>query len=203
MTYRTVYESIVNLKEHGCVGSYAFLWGYKQQKTPTWVSLLNLYQPSFPDSALYGKLAGRLGEESDVLGELHRCWDSETNSCDGGVYSESRAPMISDMVITLQVSRPGGVPGRGPPCRPSHQAGLLTHVRHRPSRRATTRRTWSTAPATVRTSRLSTAASWSARRPSTPTARSSTISGSSCPSPPRSATASRSSRTSSRRPRAL
>jgi hypothetical protein len=107
-TYILAYDAISRSK---AAGSYAFLWGWKQQRTPTWVGLLNLYTYSFPDASLYGLFAGRVGEESEVVPELQRCWTAPAgaarglHSCADGAYGARRAPSISDMV--LAVSEPG------------------------------------------------------------------------------------------------
>ena len=71
--YQTRYEASI-LKDKNCLGSYVFLWGQKQERTPTW----------------YGLFTER-GESSEVVDVMHYLWK--------GIWPENRAPHISSFKI--------------------------------------------------------------------------------------------------------
>ncbi len=55
--YKSRYEASVEQDQPTCLGSYVFLWGQKQERTPTW----------------YGLFTER-GEETEVLDVIHYLW---------------------------------------------------------------------------------------------------------------------------------
>jgi hypothetical protein len=75
--YERIQKGIVNDSAGRCMGGYAFLWGQKQERTPTW----------------YGMFL-KSGEATAVVDELTRYWT--------GNYPENRAPMVDDIVLNEQ-----------------------------------------------------------------------------------------------------
>ncbi|MGY4384710.1 hypothetical protein ACVWYN_001744 [Pedobacter sp. UYP24] len=73
MVYRARYEASI-LKDKNCLGSYVFLWGQKQERTPTWYGLFTEH-----------------GETSEVVDVMHYEWT--------GKWPENRAPNISSLTI--------------------------------------------------------------------------------------------------------
>lgn len=71
--YRKSYEIIKN-DEDKCIGSYAFFWGMKQERTPTWFSLF-LYD----------------GKETEAVGVLKQLWSNTKES--------NKAPRIIEFTI--------------------------------------------------------------------------------------------------------
>ncbi|MBC8035432.1 MAG: hypothetical protein H7Y03_14885 [Chitinophagaceae bacterium] len=67
--YKSRYSSPIEKDKEKCLGSYVFLWGQKQERTPTWYGL-------FTDK----------GEESEVVDVLQYLWK--------GIYPENRAPHV-------------------------------------------------------------------------------------------------------------
>lgn len=74
-SYSARYDYILSLKER-CLGSYVFLWGQKQERTPTWYGMMVEERPS---SGLYAELCPTV----DVM-ELG--WS--------GTEPENRAPVV-------------------------------------------------------------------------------------------------------------
>jgi hypothetical protein len=72
--YERIQKGIVNDPTGLCLGGYAFLWGQKQERTPTW----------------YGIFL-KSGETTAVLDELTRYWT--------GNYPETRAPQVDDIKL--------------------------------------------------------------------------------------------------------
>ncbi len=70
--YERIQQGIVNDPTGLCLDGYAFLWGQKQERTPTW----------------YGMFL-KSGEATAVVDELARYWS--------GQYPENRAPMVDDI----------------------------------------------------------------------------------------------------------
>lgn len=68
--YRIRYERGIAADPSHCIGSYAFLWGEKQETTPTWYGI---FTPG--------------GYETEVLDELQRLWT--------GSYPDNRAPALT------------------------------------------------------------------------------------------------------------
>ncbi|MEM8560513.1 MAG: hypothetical protein AAGG50_22035, partial [Bacteroidota bacterium] len=67
--YRLRYEDGIAADSSHCIGSYAFLWGEKQETTPTWYGI---FTPG--------------GFETQVMDELEYVWT--------GSYPENRAPQL-------------------------------------------------------------------------------------------------------------
>ena len=57
--YKSRYEASVDQDRAACVGSYVFLWGQKQERTPTWYGLFT-----------------EKGEETEVMDVLHYLWSA-------------------------------------------------------------------------------------------------------------------------------
>jgi len=72
-----------------CLGGFAFLWGQKQERTPTWYGLLT-----------------KTGQTTSAVDELSNFWT--------GTYPENKAPEVYDIKIDNQIStdnvylKPGG-----------------------------------------------------------------------------------------------
>ncbi|HEX8608513.1 MAG TPA: hypothetical protein VF679_07740 [Pedobacter sp.] len=71
--YKARYEASI-AKDKNCLGSYVFLWGQKQERTPTWYGLFT-----------------EKGESSEVLDVMHYEWS--------GKWPKNRAPKISSITI--------------------------------------------------------------------------------------------------------
>ena len=72
--YDRIQKGIINDPEGLCLGGYAFLWGQKQERTPTW----------------YGIFL-KSGEATAVVDELTRYWT--------GSYPASRAPKVDSLKL--------------------------------------------------------------------------------------------------------
>lgn len=72
--YRRGYEEILAPMDGRLIGNYAFLWGQKQERTPTWYGVFTA--------------DGRSTEAVDVL---HRTWS--------GQWPDNRAPLIEEMQL--------------------------------------------------------------------------------------------------------
>lgn len=71
--YKSRYEASIKKDKH-CVGSYVFLWGQKQERTPTWYGLFT-----------------EAGEESEVVDVMQYLWT--------GSYPQNRAPHLSSFLV--------------------------------------------------------------------------------------------------------
>lgn len=69
------YEQVILADEKYCLGSYIFLWGQKQERTPTWYGL-------FTEN----------GEEMQSIDVMHYFWNDRT-------HPDNRAPEITDVKI--------------------------------------------------------------------------------------------------------
>ncbi|MGB0837902.1 MAG: hypothetical protein ACPGRE_07360 [Flavobacteriaceae bacterium] len=75
--YLDRYKNGIEVDTEQCVGSYVFLWGNKQERTPTW----------------YGIFL-RDGQETESVDVMHYIWN--------GVYPENRTPQIKSFTIDGQ-----------------------------------------------------------------------------------------------------
>lgn len=73
-TYRDRYDKGIFADKEKCIGSYVFLWGQKQETTPTW----------------YGVFTAA-GEESEVIDQLEYVWS--------GKWPKNRAPHLNSFTI--------------------------------------------------------------------------------------------------------
>ena len=71
--YKSRYEASIK-KDKNCIGSYVFLWGQKQERTPTWYGLFT-----------------EKGEESEVVDVMQYLWT--------GGWPQNRAPHIDSMLL--------------------------------------------------------------------------------------------------------
>lgn len=74
ISYEKRYKEGIARDEEMCVGSYVFLWGQKQETTPTWYGL-------FLED----------GSETEVMDVLEKSWS--------GKYPENRSPSIASMTM--------------------------------------------------------------------------------------------------------
>ena len=72
--YKTRYEYSVERDKETCVGSYVFLWGQKQERTPTWYGLFT-----------------EKGEESEVIDVMQFLWT--------GTWPANQAPHIYSLQL--------------------------------------------------------------------------------------------------------
>lgn len=72
--YKSRYEYSVERDRDKCLGSYVFLWGQKQERTPTW----------------YGVFTEK-GEESEVVDVMHYLWS--------GKWPENKAPHVYSLQL--------------------------------------------------------------------------------------------------------
>ncbi|WDF53794.1 hypothetical protein [Mucilaginibacter sp. KACC 22063] len=71
--YKSRYEASVKVDKH-CLGSYVFLWGQKQERTPTWYGLFT-----------------EKGEENEVVDVMQYLWT--------GKWPENRAPHLDSLTL--------------------------------------------------------------------------------------------------------
>ena len=71
--YKARYEASIAQDKH-CLGSYVFLWGQKQERTPTWYGLFT-----------------EQGEETEVVDVMYYLWN--------GKWPENRAPRLDSLVL--------------------------------------------------------------------------------------------------------
>lgn len=74
MAYKERYEKIIAADSLRCIGSFVFLWGQKQERTPTWYGL-------FLES----------GERTETVDVMQFLWT--------GKWPENRAPQLKDFFI--------------------------------------------------------------------------------------------------------
>jgi len=72
--YKTRYETVIQADKERCVGSYVFLWGQKQERTPTWYGM-------FLES----------GEETATVDVLHYLWND--------AWPSNQSPALEEMQL--------------------------------------------------------------------------------------------------------
>lgn len=77
--YQNRYNYGINKDKANCLGSYVFLWGQKQERTPTW----------------YGLFTAK-GEENEVIDMMQYLWT--------GTFPKNKAPHIYGFVLNKQKS---------------------------------------------------------------------------------------------------
>ena len=75
--YKTRYEYGIEKDKATCMGSYVFLWGQKQERTPTWYGLFT-----------------EAGEESEVINVIQYLWT--------GTWPANKAPHIYSLQLNKQ-----------------------------------------------------------------------------------------------------
>lgn len=73
--YLSRYKRCIAGQRKQCIGSYAFLWGQKQEYTSSWYGLFT-----------------EKGEQTEAIDQLQYCWS--------GAYPENRSPMIDSMCFS-------------------------------------------------------------------------------------------------------
>ncbi|GGH13088.1 glycosyl hydrolase family protein [Sphingobacterium alkalisoli] len=71
--YKSRYEASIG-QDKSCLGSYVFLWGQKQERTPTWYGLFT-----------------EAGEENEVVDVMHYLWK--------GKWPKNRAPRLDSLLL--------------------------------------------------------------------------------------------------------
>jgi hypothetical protein len=102
--YKSRYEASVVQDRTHCLGSYVFLWGQKQERTPTWYGL-------FTED----------GQETEVMDVLEYEWS--------GRYPKNRAPHIASLALDSKTAT-AGVTLR--PGQPYPVAAAVTDPEHDP-----------------------------------------------------------------------
>ncbi len=72
--YHDRYLNFIEAKKNQCIGSFAFLWGQKQEYTSTWYGLFN-----------------EEGIQTEAIDQLQFCWS--------GSYPDNRAPSVEKVLI--------------------------------------------------------------------------------------------------------
>jgi hypothetical protein len=70
----TRYQQVIEKNSDKCIGSFVFLWGQKQERTPTWYGL-------FLES----------GEETPAVDAMHYAWN--------GKWPENRTPQLNKFLL--------------------------------------------------------------------------------------------------------
>lgn len=73
-TYLKAYREKIEPLEHQVIGSYVFLWGQKQERTPTWFGLFT-----------------EEGEETEAVDVMHYIWNGE--------WPDNRSPRVHSMKL--------------------------------------------------------------------------------------------------------
>jgi hypothetical protein len=79
-TFRRAYEDVLAPLEGQLIGSYAFYWGQKQERTPTWFGMLT-----------------EDGNLTEVVDVMHYVWTGE--------WPENRTPRVDAMLLDGKTSR--------------------------------------------------------------------------------------------------
>lgn len=79
-TYRRGYWQKLEPLDGQLIGSYAFIWGQKQERTPTWFGLFT-----------------EAGEETETVDVMHHIWNDE--------WPENRAPQVRSIQLDGKVAR--------------------------------------------------------------------------------------------------
>ncbi len=77
--YLKRYNEAIMTQTEQCIGSYVFLWGQKQERTPTWFGMF------MPD-----------GRETESIDMMHYAWNGE--------WPENRTPRINDFTLEGKVA---------------------------------------------------------------------------------------------------
>lgn len=77
--YKSRYEFSIERDKGKCIGSYVFLWGQKQERTPTWYGLFT-----------------EKGEESEVMDVMHYLWS--------GSWPKNKAPHLYSFQVNNKKS---------------------------------------------------------------------------------------------------
>ena len=80
--YLRRYKTVIEAMRDQCVGSYVFLWGQKQERTPTWYGM---FLPT--------------GEETETVDMMHYVWN--------GAWPENRTPRLEQMLLDGQEAHAG------------------------------------------------------------------------------------------------
>lgn len=78
--YRDRYENIIKNDSEMCLGSFVFLWGQKQERTPTWYGLFL-----------------KSGEKTPMLDVMAKVWS--------GNWPENRAPEVKSLSVVGKMSQ--------------------------------------------------------------------------------------------------
>jgi hypothetical protein len=77
--YLARYQNVIQKDENNCLGSFVFLWGQKQERTPTWYGL-------FLES----------GEKTETVDAMHYAWN--------GKWPENRSPHLKQFFLNGQTA---------------------------------------------------------------------------------------------------
>ncbi|OEK04532.1 glycoside hydrolase family 2 TIM barrel-domain containing protein [Roseivirga misakiensis] len=77
--YRSRFRKAIESQKKQVIGSYVFLWGQKQERTPTWFGMF------MPD-----------GRETESIDAMHYIWNGE--------WPDNRTPRINDFKLESQVA---------------------------------------------------------------------------------------------------
>ncbi len=70
--YRTLYERIGSWRDRGCVGSYCFFWGTKQEVTPTWFSMFLKSGEQLPTAEAMANVWGGNRDDANRCPEIQK-----------------------------------------------------------------------------------------------------------------------------------
>lgn len=80
--YLSRFEAAIGSDTTQCIGSYVFLWGQKQERTPTWYGI-------FLQS----------GEETESVDVMHKIWNGE--------WPENRSPRVQSLLLNGKTAHDG------------------------------------------------------------------------------------------------